>query len=106
MPSPLRLGYLALAGLGAVLPMGQFLPYLSAHGWNPLSLVAGWTANPAALGLSYDLVISALALTLWILAETRVRRNWSALWAIPATFFIGVACGLPLYLFLRTRKVI
>ena len=34
-----------------------------------------------------------------------VRRNWSALVAIPATFLIGVSCGLPLYLFLRTRPV-
>jgi hypothetical protein len=28
-----------------------------------------------------------------------------ALVAIPATFCIGVSCGLPLYLFLRTRAV-
>ena len=29
---------------------------------------------------------------------TRVRGNWSALWAIPATYCIGLSCGLP-----RTR---
>ena len=50
--------------------------------------------------------IAALTLTLWVLAETWVRRNWLALVAIPATFCIGVSCGLPLYLFLRTRPVV
>ncbi|MGO4852487.1 DUF2834 domain-containing protein [Phaeovulum sp. W22_SRMD_FR3] len=106
MPSPLRLCYLTLAVLGAVLPMRQFLAHLSANDWSLPALASGWMANRAATGLAYDLMIAALVLTVWILAETRVRRNWSALWAIPATFFIGVACGLPLYLFLRTRKVI
>jgi hypothetical protein len=28
-------------------------------------------------------------------------RNWWGLLAIPATFCIGVSCGLPLYLALR-----
>jgi hypothetical protein len=50
-------------------------------------------------------MVAASALVIWIVAETRVRRNWSALWAIPATGLIGPGCGLPLYLFLRTRKV-
>jgi hypothetical protein len=40
-----------------------------------------------------------------VLAETLVRKNWEALLAIPATFMIGVSCGLPLYLFLRSRSV-
>ncbi|HSG36474.1 MAG TPA: DUF2834 domain-containing protein, partial [Paracoccaceae bacterium] len=30
---------------------------------------------------------------------------WIALLAIPATFLIGVSCGLPLFLFLRTRPI-
>jgi hypothetical protein len=49
------------------------------------------------------LTIAAIALTVWIIAETGVRKNWLALWGIPATWCIGVSCGLPLYLFLRTR---
>ena len=49
--------------------------------------------------------IAAIALTVWISTEVATRRNWTALAAIPATFCIGVSCGLPLYLFLRTRPV-
>ena len=51
------------------------------------------------------LTIAAIALTVFVISEVSVRRNWIALWAIPATFCIGVSCGLPLYLFLRTRPI-
>ena len=50
-------------------------------------------------------VIPTIALTIWIIAEVAVRRNWGALIAIPATFCIGVSCGLPLYLFLRSAPI-
>ena len=53
----------------------------------------------------WDATIAGVALTIWILSEVRVRRNWEALAAIPATILIGVGCGLPLYLFLRTRPL-
>ncbi|MEZ5675250.1 Protein of unknown function [Thalassovita litoralis] len=103
--SGLRMAYLALAVLGAVWPMWHLLPWVWEHGLSLDGLIAAWHANAAATGLFWDLVISAVAVSLWILAEVSVRRNWGALWAIPATFFIGVSCGLPLYLFLRTRPV-
>ncbi|PQO21975.1 K+-transporting ATPase, A chain [Rhodobacteraceae bacterium WD3A24] len=103
--SPLRLIYLALAIWGAVHPMYHFVLWFRAEGWSLAGLAAGWQANAATTGLVWDLTIAATALTVWILAETWVRRNWLALIAIPATFGIGLSCGLPLYLFLRTRPV-
>jgi hypothetical protein len=103
--SPLRISYLVLALAGAVLPMRYFLVWLRENDWDIGAMIDAWFVNAATEGLVWDLTIAATALTLWILAETLVRRNWSALLAIPATFLIGLACGLPLYLFLRTRKV-
>ena len=103
--SRLRLTYLVLAVIGALWPMGHFLAYLRGDGGSLPGMIALWTANDAVMGLTLDLAISATALILWCLAETRVRRNWSALLAIPATLFVGVSFGLPLYLFLRTRPV-
>jgi len=103
--SVLRMVYLALALWGALHPMWYLVPWLMENGVDLHGLVAAWQTNAAATGLFWDLVIAAVALTVWILAEVAVRRNWSALWAIPATFLIGVSCGLPLYLFLRTRPV-
>ncbi|WP_407494723.1 DUF2834 domain-containing protein [Pseudooceanicola sp. MF1-13] len=103
--SVLRILYLALAIWGAVHPMYYFVSWFGENGFDGAALVAAWTANDAVMGLSLDLVIAAIALILWILAEVAVRRNWVALLAIPATCLIGVSCGLPLYLFLRTRAV-
>lgn len=102
--SPLRLLYLALAIWGAVHPMYYMLGPVQADGIS--GLLAAWQVNPAATGLFWDLVIAAIALIIWIVAEVSVRRNWLALVAIPATLCIGVSCGLPLYLFLRTRPVV
>ncbi|MCV6591478.1 MAG: DUF2834 domain-containing protein [Silicimonas sp.] len=103
--SPLRMLYLALALWGAVHPMYYFVSYMRAEGTGLAGLIDAWYVNASTHGLVLDLTIAAIALTLWILAETWVRRNWLALVAIPATFCIGVSCGLPLYLFLRTRPV-
>jgi len=103
--SPLRMLYLGLAIWGAVHPMAYFISWFSENGWSLGGMVEAWHANAASSGLVWDLTIAAVTLTVWILAEVAVRRNWSALVAIPATFLIGVSCGLPLYLFLRTRPV-
>lgn len=101
--SLLRMGYLVLAVWGAIHPMYYFVQWFQEHGWDLGPMIDAWYVNNATSGLVWDLTIAALALTLWILAEVAVRRNWFALVAIPATFCIGVSCGLPLYLFLRTR---
>lgn len=97
--------YLALAIWGAVHPMIWFFNWFGEHGFSIVGLFAAWFENAAVRGLAWDVIIAGVALMVWVAAETRVRRNWSALWAIPATVFVGVSCGLPLYLFLRTRPV-
>lgn len=81
--TPLRLAWLALAlggGVLALVPGG-----------------AGAAATPA------DLVARA-TLALWCLAETSVRRNWPALVTLPA-LALGMGCALPLYLFIRSRRI-
>ena len=85
--------------------MVHYARFMRAEGVGIGGLIAAWSANESTIGLSWDLAIAATAFTVWALAETRVRRNWSALVAIPVAFGIGLACGLPLYLFLRTRPV-
>ena len=100
--SPLRLLYLALAIWGAIHPMWWFVTWFNENGWSLMAMVDAWHANAATSGLVWDLTIAAVTLTIWILAEVAARRNWLALIAIPATFGIGVSCGLPLYLFLRS----
>lgn len=103
--SVLRRLYLALALWGAIHPMALFLWHMADSGAGLAGLVTAWQANAATSGLAWDLVIASIALTVWIIAETLVRKNWSALLALPATYVFGLGCGLPLYLFLRTRPV-
>lgn len=103
--SPLRLIYLGLAIWGAIHPMYYFIGYMRETGTGLSGLIDAWYVNASTTGLVWDLTIAAIALTIWILAETWVRKNWIALIAIPATYCIGVSCGLPLFLFLRSRPV-
>ena len=102
--SPLRLLYLAFAVWGAIHPMYWFLRHMRETGTGLSGLIDAWYVNASTTGLTWDLTIAAIALTIWIVAETAGHRAWVNLIAIPATFGIGVSCGLPLYLFLRSRQ--
>lgn len=97
------LAFLAIAGWGAVHPMYWFVTYMRETGTGLGGLIDAWYVNASTTGLTWDLTIAAIALTVWVLAETISRRDWLGLVAIPATFLIGVSFGLPLYLFLRSR---
>ena len=97
--------FLVLAIWGAIHPMYYFVSYMQETGTGLSGLIDAWYVNASTHGLVWDLTIAAVALTLWVVVETLQRRRWSGLLAIPATFCIGVSCGLPLYLFLRSRPV-
>lgn len=100
----LRFLFLALALWGAVHPMTWFLRWFRDNGFDILGMVDAWHANAASSGLVWDLTISAIVLTVWVIAECARTRRWSGLAAIPATFLVGVSFGLPLYLFLRAKS--
>jgi len=101
----MRTLWLALALWGAVHPMSWFLAWFGEHGFSLTGMVEAWHANAASSGLVWDLTISAVTLTVWVVWESARASNWRGLIAIPATFLIGVSCGLPLYLFLRRADV-
>ena len=101
----MRLVSLALALWGAIHPMRWFLAWFAENGVSLSGLVAAWHVNAATSGLVWDLTIAAATLMVWVVVESRRTGNWRGLLAIPATFLIGVSCGLPLYLFLRRVDV-
>jgi len=86
-------------------PMYYFLVWFGDNGFDLGGMVDAWHANAASSGLVWDLTIAAVALTFWVLVEVVRHRHWAGLIAIPATFCIGVSCGLPLYLFLRMSRM-
>ena len=103
--SALQRVYLGLALWGAVHPMYHFVHWFSENGVQMGLMLDAWHVNAASSGLVWDLTISAVALTVWVVAEVIQHRRWRNLVAIPATFCIGVSCGLPLYLLLRSLPV-
>ncbi|MEL6240155.1 MAG: DUF2834 domain-containing protein [Pseudomonadota bacterium] len=94
--------FLALAIWGSIHPMYYFVSWFQENGWSLVGLIDAWYVNDSTHGLVWDLTIAAIALTVWILVETAQNRRWIGLIAIPAIFGIGVSCGLPLFLFLRS----
>jgi len=87
----LRLVYLTLAIAGAALSFQWY----SHNGFVPLGLYG-----------PKHMLLGPVTMTIWILAEVYVRKDyWVAPIAIAATFALGLPCGLPLYLYLRTRPI-
>lgn len=99
----MRYVFLALAIWGAIHPMYYFIAWFNANTWDIMAMVDAWHVNAATSGLVWDLTIAAVTLSVWVIYEVVKTRNYLGLLAVPATFMIGVSCGLPLYLFLRLR---
>ncbi|MEO0567279.1 MAG: DUF2834 domain-containing protein [Pseudomonadota bacterium] len=100
----MKYAFLALAVWGSIHPMAYFIQWFNQNGYDIMAMVDAWHVNAATSGLVWDLTIAAVALTIWIIWETVQHKDWLRLIAIPATFCIGVSCGLPLYVFLRMRR--
>ena len=108
-PSPwLAWLYLGLAVAGAILPWLANLDFIrESNGPFDLALfIAQANANPAAQSLSRDLLIGATAFTIWMVVEAK-RLQIKTFWiALLASFGIAFACGAPLFLFLRERRLL
>lgn len=100
----LQILFMGLALWGAIHPMFYFLRFMAQNDGGLSGLIAAWYVNDSTTGLTWDLTIAAIALTAWVLVEVFQTRSWRLLMAIPATFCIGVSCGLPLFLALRLKQ--
>ncbi len=103
----LRWLYLALAVAGAVLPWLANLDYIRAYGggFDLGQFVGLANANPAAASLSRDLAIGATAVLIWIVQESRRLKMRGLPLVIAACLLIAFACGAPLFLYLRERRL-
>ncbi len=99
----IRYVFLVLALWGAIHPMYYFIGWFNANGYDLMAMVDAWHVNAATSGLVWDLTIAAVALTLWTIHDAIRHRYWRLLLVIPATFCIGVSCGLPLFAYLRLK---
>jgi hypothetical protein len=98
--------YLLCAIAGAIIPYSQFVPWLAEHGPDARGFVAELFSTRIGAFFGLDVIISAAALLAFTLWEGR-RQNMPMLWApVAATCLVGVSCGLPLFLYMRERRVI
>ena len=99
-----RFYFLAMVA-GTLLPLSQFLPWLSTHGLDAALFVDELFATRISAFFGLDVIVSALVLIPFIVIEGR-RIGMGSLWTpIVGTCLIGVSCGLPMFLYLREARL-
>jgi len=97
--------YLLLAILGAVFPYSQLIPFLREHGFDLRLLVDQLFANRISAFFGLDVVVSSVVLWVFVFTEGR-RRKMRHLWVyVLSNLAVGVSLGLPLFLYMRERKI-
>ena len=97
--------YLVLCIAGTALPYSQFLPFLREHGLNLRLFLDQLFANRISGFFGMDVIVSSIVL--WVLVRvegrrTGVRHRWAPIVAILA---VGVSLGLPLFLYMREKRL-
>ncbi|HET9154024.1 MAG TPA: DUF2834 domain-containing protein [Solirubrobacterales bacterium] len=96
---------LALTVIGFLVPNTMIAIFSAEHGFAPGAYLGAWFDSLPAAQLAADVSISFLAFALWAAWEGRrlQMRSW---WVpIPASVLVGLCFALPLFLFLRERKI-
>lgn len=97
--------YILLSIIGTVLPLSQFIPWLSTYGLNiPLLLQQAISSHIAAFAWA-DVLISGIVVFVFIIAEGR-RLGMRCLWLPLCCLGVGPSLALPLFLFLRERHLV
>ena len=97
--------YGILCVLGTLLPYGFFALWLMEHGFNIGLLISEVTQTRIGVFAWLDVIISAIVLLGFVIAEG-LRQGMKNLWIpILSTFTVGVSLGLPLFLLMRELHI-
>ena len=98
-----RAAFLALAAAGLVLPWVCNIRYfVEGGGILPGDYFAAAFANALTTAITLDVYLAAITFSL-VVALDRAAGVWRW-WALPLTFFIGLAFALPAYAWWRTAS--
>lgn len=101
----MKLLYLVLAILGALLPLSQFVPASLEGTFSVGSLISEVTATRNLRGIAFDLMVAAITGVVFMVREGR-RLKVKLLWLpLLGTILIGFSFGLPFFLYLRERAL-
>ncbi|MCA9755244.1 MAG: DUF2834 domain-containing protein [Candidatus Eisenbacteria bacterium] len=93
--------YAILTGLGAILPLTQFLPWIAEHGFDLGGFARELFSTRVGAFFGLDVIVAAIVTIAFVLIDGR-RKRVPVRWVpIAATCLVGVSCGLPLYLWIR-----
>lgn len=96
--------YAILCILGTAWPLAQFVPWLADHGLDIPLFVQEAVATPVASFAWSDLLVSAVVVVVFTLAEGHrlgMRHAWASLLGLA----VGVSLALPLFLLMRERHL-
>lgn len=97
--------YLLLCIVGVVIPWFFLLGFLGEPQPTIALFFSSIFANQVASSVAVDLLISALVFFAFVFFEGN-RLNMKRLWVfIPATLFVGLSFGLPLFLYFRAKHI-
>lgn len=97
--------YLALCVLGAVLPYSLFVPFLLESGLDLKLIVEQMFANRISGSFALDVMVSSVVFWVFVVVEGR-RAGVESLWApVAANVVVGLSLGLPLFLYMRERRL-
>jgi len=104
--SPIVIIYSFMAIIGFILPMicfGYHFGSGMADAW-PKFFAAPWLTWATA-GFSWDLLITATTLVIWICAESRRLSMPGVGWNLAVVFLVGMSFALPVFLLRREWKI-
>ncbi|MDJ0571645.1 MAG: DUF2834 domain-containing protein [Pleurocapsa sp. MO_192.B19] len=97
--------YFILSIIGLVLPYSKFISFIAANG---LDLQLFWTqlfANQISSFFALDLLISVVVFWIFVFREgTKLQMKFLWLYIV-LDLLIGLSFALPLFLFVRSRKI-
>lgn len=91
--------YAVMLGLGLVLPLQQFLPWLKKHRVDLPRFGQELFANRVSSFFAWDVLTAVATLLVVAFADEELRPMQR--WLVVAGSLLGASVGLPLYLFLR-----
>jgi glycerol uptake facilitator-like aquaporin len=96
--------YLYLSVVGFIVPYAFFLPFLRNSGFDVLLFFHEMFATQISAFFSWDVIISGIALILFIVVDH--KRKAKKYWWVPiiGLFIAGVSFALPLYLYIREEN--
>lgn len=97
--------YLIFCILGIALPYSQFIPFLLENGLDLQLFFEQLFINRISGFFAMDVLVSSVVLWIFIWFEGS-RLKMQNLWVyIASNFLVGVSLALPLFLFMRQRKL-